>query len=699
MTGLRTSRRVQRCTSHLVLGSALFAASVVASLATSAGAVSARTTATRAGIRPHLAESAPIALGSAPSLGSDQLVAFAPGDSYTYVAWNSPTSTGIDLCIVPPAATSCDGGAPVLLTDPLLTGDTAPVLAGLNVLSNGDVVVDGASAAGGSGTYSWASTAGGGSFLTSGNGLQNGGQEISPVSLYYTVNNVAPLSGTDLGLLDSYGDLSSGGFFSDSPFAGPKTPTSLPSPNADTSGTYDRKSLEVLGPEVAAEAAPPPAATGADVVVSVGDTFASGALAPGCSSPYLATGYGAAAGTVGGVAGGSLNKETGLKNYGLIACEAESPVLASGGGAGIGVVEEEGTGASYPGVNDNLNVDWRGFAATATGGSFGAPVTISDISSENLAGAIDFDAAEDGAKGVYASWVDEKGLMLSYSPNSGASWDGVAMVPALSGGATQSNPVIAAVANGLGVVAYEANTGSGNQVFLQSVDFLPPAPTTIATSQTAGVVVGTNLSIPESVHGETDSATLAGTNAATATGTFKYGLYKSSTCATAAVFTSSVAVAGGTVPASSPVTSALAPGKYYWKDAYSGDEFNQASSSACGSESLTVAPISAPSSAPTTGTSVTLTITCSGPCTVTVTIDLPSAGSSRATGFTARSRKLTAGKFTLRRKGKERLRLKWSKYARSLLKHDHDKLKTLLVMKGKVAKTKFTTESGLRIRR
>ena len=694
MTGLRTSRRVQRRTSHLALGSALFAASVVASLATTAGAVSARTTATRAGIRPHLAESAPIALGSAPSLGSDQLVAYAPGDSYTYVAWNSPTSTGIDLCIVPPAATSCDGGAPVLLTDPLLTGDTAPVLAGLNVLSNGDVVVDGASAAGGSGTYSWASTAGGGSFLTGTNGLQNGGQEISPVTLYYAENNVAPLSGADLGLLDSYG-----GFFSDSPFAGPKTPTSLSSANADTSGTYDRKSLEVLGPEVAAEPAAPPAATGTDIVVSVGDTFASGALAPGCSSPYLATGYGVAVGTVGGVASGSLNKETGLKSYTVIACQAESPVLASGGGAGIGVIEEEGTGASYPGVNDNLTVDWRGFTPTATGGSFGAPVTISDISSENLAGASDFDAAEDAANGVYASWVDEKGLTLSYSPNNGASWDGVARIPALSGGATQSNPVIAAVANGLGVVAYEANTGSGNQVFLQSVDFLPPAPTTVATHQTAGVVTGTNVSIPLSVHGETDSATLTGTNAATATGTFTYGLYKSSSCSTTAVFTSSVAVAGGTVPASSPVTSALAPGKYYWKDAYSGDEFNQPSTSSCGAETLTVAPISAPSSAPTTGTSVTLTITCSGPCTVTVTIDLPSAGSSRATGFTARSRKLTAGKFTLRRKGRERLQLKWSKYAQSLLKHDHDKLKTLLVMKGKVAKTKFTTESGLRIRR
>jgi hypothetical protein len=684
--------------------SSVLLAVAVAMAALPAGAAAARTSTARTSaaqprLTPHTANSTPLALGAAPSLGADTEIAYAPGDGYTYVAWNDPQGTGIDLCVLAPNATSCPGGGPVALTDAsFLPGDEAPVIGGLTVLPGGEVVVLGASAQGGSGTVAWASAAGGGSFLSGNNGIQNSGNYISPVSLYYTPNNAAALSGADVAVLDGYGDLSGGGFFSDSPVAGPETPSSISSPNADTSGHYARKSLEVNGDQIAAEAA----AGGKEAVVTVADTYAANDSASGCSGNSVDSGYGLAIGTVGGTGSGSLN-HAGLANYTTLACSAEAPVLASGGGAGIGVIEEEGAGATLTSTssNDDLTIDWRPFSLNSTGtsGGFGPPVLLQDITSHNNDGAFGFDASDDSSNGVYASWVDEQGLVLDYSANSGVTWDGTSPQKALSGGATQGNPVIAGVSGGLGQVAYQADIGSGNQIFVQLADFEPPAPTTISTHQTAGTSTGADISVPDNVVGETDQATLAGTNAATATGTFTYALYKTASCTGTAAHTGTATVAGGIVPASSGLPK-LHAGTYYWKDSYSGDEFNQASTSTCGAEKLVVVPIAAPSSAPTSGTTVTLTITCAGPCTVTITIELPAGGSARASD-SKRTIKLSGGKFTLKGKkgGKEHLKLRWSKYASKLLKHDHDKLTTLLLMKGKAAKSRFTTETALKLRK
>lgn len=699
--GLRRNSVVHRRTAGIALGGAGLAALAIACSATSAGAAATRTHGGRApargaALRAQVTTGTPVALGSAGSIGADQLIAYAPDDGYTYVAWNAAQG-GIELCIVPGGATGCENGGPQLLTDPVYGSNDEPQLAGLNVLANGDIVVLGAAAAGNAGTDAWVSPEGGAAFLASGNGLQNGGQDISPVSLYYTPNVVAPLTGTDEALLDNYGN-----YFADSSVTGPESPLSIASPNADTSGTYDRKSLEVNGSELAAE--PDPAASGKQVVVGVGDSFASGDQPSGCAAPYLATGYGAAVGTVGGTGSGSLNQETGLKSYSMLACQAESPVLAFGGGAGIGVVEEEGTGASYPGVNDELTVDWRGFTPTATGGSFsGTPVQIANISTVNLAGADNFDAVEDSSDGVYVSWEDEQGLVLSYSPNGGASWDGASPIKGVGsdGDVTQGSPVIAAIGNGVGLVAYEANVGSGNQMFLDQVSFIPPQPTTLSTTQTLGLVSGAGLTIPDSTTGETDQATLSGTNAATATGTVTYSLYSDETCTSGDLVTSSTAtVAGTSVPASSPVTGKLKAGTYYWQASYSGDQFNQASTSTCGSETLTVAPVSAPGSTTTTGTTVTLTISCAGPCTITVTIEIPAGGSARASDA-PKLIKLTSGKFKIKGKkgGRERLKLRWSSYARKVLKHDHDKLTTLLLMKVRAGQARYSTASPLKLRK
>jgi hypothetical protein len=683
--------------------SSVLLAVAIAMAALPAGAAAARTAGKRGAVKPHLVSGTPVALDG-PENGSDPLIAYDPVSQTSFIAWSDAQApdNGVEMCVLPGGATSCSGGGPVLLSvssiqNPAITGDNTIGLGGLTVLPNGDVVVLGTPVS--TGTVAWASPADGSAFLTSGQGLQNGGEFISPVSLFYTFNNAVALGNTDVALLDDYGD-----YFSDSPFAGPESPNPISSPNSNqgNGGLYPRKSLEVSGPEVGAMAAPSPAPLGTELVVGVADNFAGpNTTLPGCVNS-AGTGFGVDVGTISGdsKAAGTLN-HSGLPGYGLLACSALSPVLASGGGAGIGVIEEEGNGIS--GAGSTWTVDWRPFSPTATGGSFGSPVQLQDITAVSLDGAEDFDAVEDSAKGVYASWKDEQGLVLDYSPNGGASWDGPNVIKGVgSEDESQGDPTITAVGNGVGEIAYDNNLGEGDEVYVEQVSFIPPQPTTLTTSQTSGAVIGANLAIPDNTVGETDEATLSGTNAATATGTVKYSLYSDKTCSTSDVVTSSTAtVAGGSVPASSPVTEKLKAGRtYYWQAVYSGDQFNAASTSTCGSEKLTVAPVAAPSSAATSGTTVTITISCAGPCTITVTIELPSAGSARATN-SKKLIKLTGGKFTLKGKkgGKDHLRLRWSKYASKLLKHDHDKLTTLLQMGVKAGKSRFSTDSPLKLRK
>jgi hypothetical protein len=675
------------------------AASVgLAAIAASPGA--ARTMTRRGRLTPRVTTSTPIAL-DLPGNGAAPLIAYSPSDGYTYVAWNAPNDGGIDLCVLLPSATSCEGGGAVALTDPLLPGNEAPVIGGLTVLTDGDVVVLGATGEAGIGTLAWESPAGGASFLAAGGGLQNAGNPVSPVSLYYSINNAVGLNGTDVALDDNYfGD------FSDSPFAGPKTPATLTSPNANATGgvqnaAFQRKSLWAIGSEVAAEPAPLPAPSGTELVVGVADNSANGPVQPACaSSGASATGYGVTAGTVGGTGSTSLN-HAGIKPYGVIACSAEAPVLASGGGAGIGVLEEEGSGVS--GLSGGpWTVDYRPFVATATGGSFGAAVELQDITNVSLDGGLAFDASEDNQTGVYASWVDKQGLVLDYSATSGSEWSGISPQKALSNGGTQLDPVIAGVGDGIGEVAYDANLGQGYQVFAETVDFLPPTPTALTTKQTAGLTTGGDITINAGTVGETDQATISGTNAPNAGGKVTYNLYSTSSCkASSKVASGGVkTVSAGKAAGSSPITKSLAAGTYYWKDSYSGDTTNQPSTSACGSEKLAVAPVSVIGSGTTTGTTLTFTISCSAACQVIVTVELPAGSATRAGEKKSKKAiKLASGKFKLSKRGKDKLKLDWNKYAHSLVKKDHDKLTTTLLLTTKVSKHTFKTASKLKVRK
>ena len=118
---------------------------------------------------------------------------------------------------------------------------------------------------------------------------------------------------------------------------------------------------------------------------------------------------------------------------------------------------------------------------------------------------------------------------------------------------------------------------------------------TITGSQTL-TTVSTNLSGPGTTGASimvlpdtavTDTATLSGTNAASAGGTASYTVYSDSACTDVIANAGTVDVSDGVVPASTPVT--LGVGTYYWQASYSGDATNAAATSPCISETETVA--------------------------------------------------------------------------------------------------------------
>jgi hypothetical protein len=667
----------------------------VLAIALAAGALAA------AVILPASASAAaPIAL-DAPDNGSPPLIAFDPSTQTTYVAWANPHSPyGVELCVLPAGAAGCEGGAPVLLSDssyPGAGGSNSLGFGGLVVLPGGETVVIGTPVA--TGSVAWASAAGGAAFLTASQGLQNGGNFISPVSLFYTFNNAVALNGTDVALLDDYAD-----DFSDSPFAGPESPAiptsnSNPPPasNPGAGSQYTRKSEFTDGPEVAAEPAPPPAAPGTDIVVGVGTNESGADLTPAGCVNYAATGYGVSVGSVSGSSNGAgtLNGE-GLPAYGLLACSAEAPVLAQGGTDGIGVVEEEGS--EFDGVGSTIGIYYHAFAATATGGTFGPGVELGDVTHLTLDGVNTLDLSEDSGTGVYATWPDSNGLQLDYSPNGGTSWGGPVVVPPPANSAGQGDQVVVGTGGGNAEIAFDGSAGSGDQVYVQSVNYQtlatpPPAADTISTSQTAGSATGASITVPAGTVGETDRAAVSGTAASAATGTMSYTLYSASSCSAAsAVFHGgTTTVTGGLAAASAPVTVALAKGKYYWQAVYSGNTANVAGASACGSEVLSVVTAtSSGGSGSSNGTTVTVTITCAvTPCTITITItgDPPATTASAARVSADKKKKpkpkiitLAKGTFKITKRGSHKLGVKLTKAGKKFLaSHPHYKGAKLLV--------------------
>ena len=157
--------------------------------------------------------------------------------------------------------------------------------------------------------------------------------------------------------------------------------------------------------------------------------------------------------------------------------------------------------------------------------------------------------------------------------------------------------------------------------------------TSITTSLSGGGQSGGSITVPTGT-AVTDSASLSGTNASSATGSVTYNVYSDPNCTTLVSGPDNESITTpGTMPASQPVTLTT-PGTYYWQATYNGDSMNNGSTSACGSETETVTA---------TGTDADLVVTMSAPSTnqagsgfpvsVTVTNDGPATSNNIVVGL------------------------------------------------------------------
>jgi hypothetical protein len=114
----------------------------------------------------------------------------------------------------------------------------------------------------------------------------------------------------------------------------------------------------------------------------------------------------------------------------------------------------------------------------------------------------------------------------------------------------------------------------------------PAEPTTLTTSLSGEGKSGASITVLEGAKAK-DQATLEGKNAAKATGKISYAVYKDSLCKELVTKAGEFEFKEGKVPASEE--KALEGGRaYYWQASYGGDSLDAPSTSACGSEVLTV---------------------------------------------------------------------------------------------------------------
>jgi hypothetical protein len=342
-------------------------------------------------------------------------------------------------------------------------------------------------------------------------------------------------------------------------------------------------------------------------------------------------------------------------------------------------------------------IDVRKFNETTH--TFGEPVQIAKIatSAGTLFNSGDiYENPETGVLYVAQPVIDGEGnyvMRLWESSDEGQTFHGERNIATIGFGYKEI-PRLAVAADGQGWLAF--NDAGGLEV--ANLNALPtptppPTPTSLTTEQTSGTTSGANITVPGGTVGETDQATLSGTNVGTATGTVSYSLYDDSSCTGTPLFTSAAAVASGKAAASAGITTALSTGKYYWHATYSGNASsggtagNDASSTSCGSEVLTVVPAATiGGSGTSTGTTVTVTISCTGPCTVTITLTVPTASASAARKSKKKPKPLTlaTGKFTLPKGGTEKVTLHLTKTGRKVLAAHHGRLSASLLLSEKI---------------
>ena len=350
-------------------------------------------------------------------------------------------------------------------------------------------------------------------------------------------------------------------------------------------------------------------------------------------------------------------------------------------------------------------------------------VTMADANVDQASASQDqASLSQDGAGGVYATYLGtdapQPAISLSYSDDGGTTWSGPNALNAnTDSGASHLTSSVNAAGQGW-ATWFDAETGS---VFAQQFDAAdsvpPPTATTISTTQTSGTARGSSLTIPAGTIGEADRATISGAYASGATGTVTYALYSRSSCSgSSAVFKSAASnVSGGVAAPSGGVSVALSPGRYYWQAAYSGNagsargvRGNLPSSSACGSEVLTVVPpVAIAKHASIRGTTITIRVTCvSIPCTLRAT--LKEGGSKRITadsvailnnGKRSKTVTLASGTFTVRKTGSRKLAIHLTGTGKHYFRHHHGPVNATVEISEQTPGGIVRTPQALRIAR
>lgn len=142
---------------------------------------------------------------------------------------------------------------------------------------------------------------------------------------------------------------------------------------------------------------------------------------------------------------------------------------------------------------------------------------------------------------------------------------------------------------GSGVINFSPAIPPGGSTFVSLES--PPvggfgSASALTTTLSGGGQGGTSISVVQGTP-VTDTATLGGAGAASATGPVSFNVYSDAECKTLVTAAGTAKLSGGTAGPSSAV-STLAPGKYYWQAHYSGSLSAQAATSTCGGEVLTV---------------------------------------------------------------------------------------------------------------
>jgi hypothetical protein len=621
----------------------------------------------------------PLQIASAP-YALNVAVAVDPSTGTGYFVWANQPPSGtntVGYCVVPKGATGCSH------TGTLVPAGSEQYVDNTQVLVDGGSVVILADVYGGpvgnTGAYEpeqeWTSTDGGATWSQPGGGLS-----VADGILNADTEPLSAVIVPGTGVL-GYGWETAAGAptFNAFPLAAPpacsrftcdgaKIPDGGPYPFAVLQPASDFDQVgNPAGAEYASESGANPGVMGVFPTV-----YTAGPL--GCSKAFgMAFVYGSGNQSAAnnynvspGVAGSAWKVPATQLN-----CDVEYPAVG-GGPSGFGVLES----------NDaNNHTIYLPFDA-ATSKFDKPPATINSKNEQQPS------LSQDGAGGVYATYqLGGSGgpLELSYSGDAGAIWESNTIFPDKDG---EMNLLKSAVGNeGQGWAGWlDKSTNSLYAQQFDAEDATPPIkPSKLTTSQTSGSAKGANISITAGTVGETDEASLSGTNAYIAKGVVAYKLYSDSACKKLAASAGSETVTYGKPNASAPITAGLAPGKYYWQASYLGDPANEPSKSGCGSEVLTVKPpATSTGSAAATASTVTVTIKCAAPCKVTIAI-------------TAGTTTLATGHVSLKKAGKDDVTLNLTSAGKSLLKSDGGTVTATLKLKTKTAHGTFTTSSKLKI--